>query len=289
MWIVLLAAIGYVAYSMRSSMMSNLNGLRLRQFLNKFKIKDLLTNIKDSLMNGKDSLKKSPRVTLGFVAACHLIAVLFSVVYFASGLVSGRGLALLFAAVGSAVTVLSNYGVPPFKVPNGAKMWAAKVLQNSPDVPCLMYVVIVSSSSGGPSLEVRGVSDGLRFLVLALPMLVIARRSLSCVLSAVKQFELLPAGIISTLKPYEERALGLSVKAEVAVWPLQVVLLLTRHRDFLGAFMYLNYLRLRYMSPRSAASHREAWKGMGSALKPVLQLPAVASVVDRGVRWFSSS
>lgn len=67
-----------------------------------------------------------------------------------------------------------------------------------------------------------------------------------------------------------------------------ILLVLTPARQLLVCFVYWNFLRIRYLAPRSRASHVAAWSKVNAKTQPLRQsLPLLEKPVGFVQRWFN--
>lgn len=89
------------------------------------------------------------------------------------------------------------------------------------------------------------------------------------------------------LKAKEPEVLHYSAVAEImlAFWLTGSLLLPTR--SILTCFLYWNYLKTRYASPRSQAFHAKAWRQLEQKASPVFKMaPFLQKPIDMAKAWF---
>lgn len=79
----------------------------------------------------------------------------------------------------------------------------------------------------------------------------------------------------------------ISTWSELALGLLLVVMLITPNRNFLLLFFYWNMLKMRYVTPESAANHRMAWAVVDRRTAPYREkLPLLEKAVEYIRAWF---
>lgn len=187
----------------------------------------------------------------------------------------------------SGMTIKANFGAPP--MPQAMSMSAIKELMAGALQPWLQKAML---------------SPDFHFLFFSLifvtaypsifPLLILARRSLWSVGTHCTKNPQDGGRLWERFKPTWEKlkarepeVLHNSAVAEILLAFWLTVSLLLPTRQILTCFLYWNYLKTRYASPRSQAFHDKAWKQLGEKAAPVLKAaPFLQKPIDMAKGWF---
>jgi hypothetical protein len=90
------------------------------------------------------------------------------------------------------------------------------------------------------------------------------------------------------MKRHESQVLHLSVMGEIFIGFWFIVLLFTPARQMLNIFVYWNFLRMRFMAPRSSPGHTAVWSQLAEATKSVRRsIPVLNKPIQMAVDWFN--
>jgi len=187
-------------------------------------------------------------------------------------------LAFLSCLMSSVVTIVSNHGVPQI---SNYSQWLSTVAQGA-DFPFFMISMIFLSKS-------LGLAD-------AVGLLIILRRSVWFIcIHASKNYS--TTNVWKSIEPFwvsaksiEEKVLLMSATCEIMIGFWLFILILTPQRQLLSLFVYWNFLRMRFVAPRSHAVHQRAWEVIGENINPVLsKMGPVQGLVGRAKPWFTNS
>lgn len=190
--------------------------------------------------------------------------------YFYSG-------AIFMALFASFTTVVSNYGVPPVKTEGweGCKKWLG-ILSASTEFHWLFYSFMFLSAT--PFI-----------LVLLIP----ARRAMWTVMKfASKNFAGHPQFLAikskwDQIEAQEGHILKMASVGEIVLGFYLVIMLLTPARQILTVFMYYQFLKMRYHTPRTQKTAAEAWNYIGEKTNPYVEkLPPLQKAIDMAKSYF---
>lgn len=89
------------------------------------------------------------------------------------------------------------------------------------------------------------------------------------------------------IKQQEKEIVAYSVLAEIVLGFWLVVQIATPSRQIMTTFMYWNFLKVRYQSPQSNASHAAAWRTLQAKTAPLFQaLPFLNMPLSYAQNWF---
>lgn len=181
-----------------------------------------------------------------------------------------------------------NYGAPPMPQMTGFSMAAIKEMM--PGIqPWLQKVLL--------SVDFHFLFFSLIF-VLATPsmfaLLILLRRSFWAVCTfAAKTPEVQgkiwdrTKGFWEKCKAREAEVLQQSALAEVMLGFWLVISIFLPSRQIMTTFLYWNYLKIRFQTPKSQAHHMKAWMQVQNTVQPVLRMaPFLQKPIDMGKEWF---
>jgi len=186
----------------------------------------------------------------------------------------------------SGITLKANYGSPP--MPEKISISALKSLANGPLQEYLMKVT--------PSADFMSLFFCLIFMPAypSLPVVaLLGRRSLWTVCGHCQKtgqggrlFAMFKPRW-EALKTQEQRVLLAGAVGEILLGFWLTVSIALPSRQLLTTFMYWNYLKMRYQSPRSNQLHSQAWKSVEATVAPVLRVaPFLQKPIDMAKGWF---
>ena len=103
-----------------------------------------------------------------------------------------------------------------------------------------------------------------------------------------KPWDLVGSPLWARLKPHEAYILHLSVLAEIFIGFWLILLVITPARQLINTFVYWNYLRMKYLAPRSRPGHAAAWDAIDRLTVPLrAKIPVVEKPIELAKQWFN--
>ena len=103
-----------------------------------------------------------------------------------------------------------------------------------------------------------------------------------------KPWIMVGAPVWGNLKPREAQILHFSVMAEIFIGFWLILLVLTPARQLINTFVYWNYLRMKYLAPRSRPGHTAAWESIDNLTAPMrAKFPFVEKPLILAKQWFN--
>lgn len=254
-----------------SKMVMQVQGLVMLGFLG-FSVSHIVYNLLAliSLLSGADFV--SPQSTSGFV--------------FGTAQSWAATASFLLMVVSSLVTICSNYGPPPIREENRwqkCQEYLQKLTLQT-EFQWLMYAFILVNCTILPVFTL---------LALALP----ARRAMWIVLTYVDKklgpqaMEQIPNGksvieMWRQLKTQQAMVTLYSGLGEILLGIAFVGTLLTPERQVISAFIYWNWLKIRYQTAKDKTALNQAWQMVDAKFAPLSALPGVGRIKQKAVDWF---
>jgi Transmembrane protein 33/Nucleoporin POM33 len=208
------------------------------------------------------------------VLILNLLVFLTSLGYLLSPAI--RPLIFIFSFFASLVSLLANYGVPKW---NDYQNWLSKSAL-SPDFPFLLVSTIFLTATLGV------------FNIFA--VILVIRKSywyICTVLTTKKEGKIskMVDYIWQPLKRKESQIMLLCSFMEVLLGFVFIGLLFTPERQLVGLFVYWNFLRIRYSSPRTNQYHSLVWRTVDEKTMFLTNLHPLLIKAKIKIRaWFTS-
>ncbi len=152
----------------------------------------------------------------------------------------------------------------------------------------LMFINAFATETFGGSVFPFAVGDYLVVLILVRRAVWFLGTHGSKSWVNTKPWAMVGAPLWARLKPREAHILHLSVLAEISIGFWLILLVLTPARQLINTFVYWNYLRMKYMGPRSRPGHAAAWESIDRMTAPMrAKVPFVEKPLTLVKQWFN--
>ena len=233
----------------------------------------------------------SPQIV---VVGLNSVCVLAGLIYLTTFNSTLRFVCMTSAIVSSIYVVVTNYGLP--SVSRGAirqplQEWFAKCM-NGAEFPFLFFSLAFlndnASQVGG--VIPFGIAD------YASVVLIVRRSIWSLGTHGAKAWtsnglwNRFGSRVWSFLKVKEGRVMEWVNLTEIMIGFWLIVLVLTPARQLMNVFVFWNYLRIRYMAPRSRPGHALAWSKIDAKTKSIRSaVPFLEMPIGYASRWFNQT
>jgi len=197
------------------------------------------------------------------------------------------------SVVNSVYIVYMNYGLPKMTRSNMMgpfREWVAKAMSGA-EFPFLFFSLIflnaIATTLMGSVLPF-GIGEFLAFLVILRRSIWFIGNHGSKFWAATTIWAKYGSLIWSSLKYQEPMIMHIAVVSEIFIGFWFIVLLFTPARQLMNLFVYWNYLRIRYMSPRSRPGHAAVWIQLDDFTHGIRKsFPVLEKPIQIAVDWFN--
>ena len=152
----------------------------------------------------------------------------------------------------------------------------------------LMFMSAYATESFGGSVFPFAVGDYLVALILVRRAVWFVGNHGSKNWTSTKAWNTVGAPLWQRLKLNEASILHLSVLAEIFIGFWLILLLITPARQLINTFVYWNYLRMKYLAPRSKPGHSTAWLAIDRATMSIRsKVPFAEKPIEYVKNWFN--
>ena len=212
--------------------------------------------------------------------------------YFITVSHGARFICMTSSVVGSLAVIYTNYGLP--KVSRASiraplQEYFARCMHGA-EFSFLFFTLLFMNDTTSQSLGV--IPFGLADYVSTL---LVVRRSLwflgshgSTAWTNVTAWTRIGQPLWTRLNARSANVIELTSVAEIIIGFWLLLLIITPARQLLVCFVYWNFLRIRYLAPRSKASHVAAWSRIDASTRTLRRsVPFLEKPVSFMQRWFN--
>lgn len=179
----------------------------------------------------------------------------------------------------SALTIGANNGPPPIKAGwQECKVYLAKISQAAEFQWFFFAIIFVGAN---PFFGVLLILARRSFFIVFK-----AAQKQTAVLSKHPQWETIRP-LFETMSAKESDILLKATVAEIALGFYLILMLLTPERQLVTTFIYWNFLRMRFQTPRTRKNQDEAWALVHQKTDPIVsKIPGSGKILDMAKNYF---
>ena len=226
--------------------------------------------------------------------ALNTLCVLSGLAYLVTFNSTARFFCAISTIMSSVYVVVTNYGLPNVSraaIRQPLQEWFARCMSGA-EFPFLFFSLAFMSDNASQFGGVIpfGIADYASILL-------IVRRSVwflgthgAKAWASNRLWSRFGARVWTALKIKEGRIMELVNLTEIMIGFWLIVLVITPARQLMNVFVYWNYLRIRYMAPRSRPGHVMAWQKLDAKTKSIrASIPILDKPVGFLIRWFNQT
>ena len=226
------------------------------------------------------------------VVALNGISVCAGVVYLLTVNSTARFFSIISAILASVLVIYANYGIP--KVSRSAirqpmQEYFSRCMSGA-EFPFLFFALMFTNDAATQNLGL--VPFGLADYVSTL---LVIRRSVwflgshgNSAWKGISVWDRFFQPIWNHLNARTSSIIQLSSVVEIIIGFWMIILILTPARQLMTCFVYWNFLRIRYLAPRSRPAHVAAWNRLDEKTRPIqISIPLLARPIAFMKNWFN--